>query len=214
MARNRPTKKTRASGAESGQGVKLRRALEKQARGERLTRAEASRVRRFEAERRAELQREAFSRVQQRDLVELLSTSRRTILDWERAGMPVHQRGRYKFYSLREVLRWLRERWQVDTKRDGLTKTQAQIELLAERRANLRIRNAVLAGQYIPAAEAEADHRKKVAAVEAGGTQLVKTLARAVKGMPRADSLADYENVIRGHVDALLWQFAGEMDDA
>lgn len=90
---------------------RLAEILQKVKAGGRLSGSELASLKKYEAERNEEQMTQVLSRVPQQVLLRLLGDlPRKTLLEWEAAGLPCIQDGRSKFYDLFVVLPWVRNR--------------------------------------------------------------------------------------------------------
>ncbi len=154
--------------------------------------------------------------VPQEAVAALLNVSPTMLRKWTREGLPGRSAAGGRIaYDLFAVLPWLRSRWaggfEASPSGDGtVSKQQAEIDLLVERRALLKMKNALLSGRYLDRQQVEAENVKKIAAVRAGLEALNRCLTPSICEMcPDANPDAVTE-LIRAEVFALLQVFAGE----
>ena len=110
--------------------------LNKRRNNLKLTARELAALRRYETRREADQRAQHLANVPQETLINLLQSTRRTVLKWENANMPgVRMDGRSKYYNLYRVLPWLKERWLEYGKATEKTdeETRARVDALVAR---------------------------------------------------------------------------------
>lgn len=134
---------------------------------------------------------------------------------WLEEGMPGrHLRGGRVHFDLDACLPWLRTRWGRDAQvapGDGtISRQQAEIDLLVQRRVTLALKTAVLGGRYVERHHVEAESVKKINAVRTGLEALVRGLVPTICELCPEAEPEPVASVIREQVRGLLEAFAGE----
>lgn len=188
---------------------RVRAALQRRREGGQLGAADVAAIRRYEERRAAEQRRAALRSVPQVDLVEVLGIPRKTLLEWERDGLPVLRSGRAVSYDLYAVLPWLRRRWAEGNGSGDTTKRAAEIKLLIRREAALQLKMQLLSGELIHRDDVERENCRKVASVRSGLEALKLSLAPAMLELGEEVTLDQAQAVIWEYVEPLLRAFSG-----
>lgn len=186
----------------------VRGALEKRRAGRRLTTSEIAAIRRFEKRRGAEQRRVAYSCVPQSELVPMLATTRKTLLEWEAAGMPVDRNHGPISYDLYKILPWMRSRAMGETDGGDVSKRAAEIKLLIRREAALQLKMQILSGELVHRDEVEIGRCERIKMVRSGLEALKRSLAPAVLELGETTTLDQAEALIWDYVEPLLAAFA------
>lgn len=197
------------SAADAAEAAEIARIRRKYASGASLSRRDIAFFRAYEARKEERLRGTHYRTVQQIDLMEMLSVSRRAMLDWEASGMPVARTGRPKQYDLYAILPWLRKRWQEGDDTSGMA--SAKHGLLTERMLKTRLERMILEGELIPKADKEAQDVQKLSALRAGLLNMMHALLPVLQSLTQPE---DQQRAFAEHVDYLLRGWSGERADA
>lgn len=186
----------------------VRSALEKRRAGQHLSVAELAAVRRYEKRHQAEQRLAAYRAVPQTELVPMLATTRKTLLEWEAAGLPVNREAHPITYDLFKILPWLKQRWLVGTEPGTKSKRDAEIDLLVARKVHLELKTRLATGQLLDRADVERGRCERIKMVRVGLQQLGRALAPAVLELDKDTTLEEAEALIWSYVKPLLAAFA------
>lgn len=198
--------------AEQAELDRIWAALQKRRDGGKLTGGDVAAIRRYE-ERRAVEQRAAVLRsVPQAELVAMIDSSCKVLLQWEADGLPVARSGRSVTYDLYRVLPWLKARWLGSGEGPESSKRAAEIKLLIRREAALQLKMQIMSGQLRDRGDVDRENCAKALAVRAGLEALKRSLAPAVLELTDGATLDEAEELIWDHVEPLLRTFAGDFN--
>lgn len=187
----------------------VRSALERRRAGQRITTSEIAAIRRYERQRATQQRQAAYHAVPQTELVPMLATTRKTLLEWETAGMPVDRDNGPISYDLYKVLPWIRSRSVGETGGGDVSKRAAEIKLLVRREAALQLKMQIMSGELVHRDDVQAASVAKIRMVKAGLEALRHALAPAVLELDDHATLDQASALIWDYVEPLLNAFAG-----
>ena len=178
-------------------------ALQKRQAGGKLTLAEVRAIQRVDRKRRAAI----FAAVDQTELMALTGKSARTLMRWQREGMP---RAKDKTYDLAQVWNWVEEHLRTTARPVAEGKSPEWERFRAAKADMAEMQLEKLRGELMPRAEVESGLRARAAALKRGLLGLPRALAPmlAIMTEPR-----EVEAALRANVVDLLRRYAGTNDD-
>ncbi len=187
----------------------VRQALKRRRAGQRRTASEIAAIRRYERQRATQKRQAAYHAVPQTELVPMLATTRKSLLEWEAAGLPANRDTKPITYDLFRVLPWLKARWMGEIGGGDLSKRAAEIKLLVRREAALQLKMQIMSGELVHRDDVQAASVAKIRMVKAGLEALRHALAPAVLELDDHATLDQASALIWDYVEPLLNAFAG-----